>query len=81
MPAAGKQGEARRIINELSNSVSAYQLAAIHAALGEKEEAFTLLQKALEERSDRLAYLKVDPTLKALRGDIRFNDLLQKIGL
>jgi eukaryotic-like serine/threonine-protein kinase len=78
---AGKKDEARKILNELSNSASAYQLAAIHAALGEKEEAFVQLHKALVERSDRLVYLKVDPRLKPLRGDVRFTHLLQKIGL
>jgi len=78
---AGKKDEARKIISELPNSTSAYQLAAIYAALGEKEEAFASLQKALVERSDRLIYLKVDPRLKPLRGDARFTHLLQKIGL
>jgi serine/threonine-protein kinase len=78
---AGKKDEAREIISELSNSASAYQLAAIYAALGEKEQAFASLQKALIERSDRLIYLKVDPRLKPLRGDARFTHLLQKIGL
>jgi serine/threonine protein kinase/Flp pilus assembly protein TadD len=78
---AGKKDEARRILGELSNSASAYQLAAIYAALGEKEEAFAQLHKALIERSDRLIYLKIDPRLKPLRGDARFTHLLQKIGL
>src|SRR6185369_4425637 len=64
---AGKKDEARKIISDLSSSASAYQLAAIYAALGEKEEAFASLHKALAERSDRLVYLKVDPRLKPLR--------------
>src|SRR5262249_40031132 len=83
--AAGQKTEARKLVNELqasgsANAPSSYQMAAIYAALGEKEAAFEALQKSLEERADRLAYLKVDPRLKPLRNDPRFTNILQKIG-
>jgi serine/threonine-protein kinase len=80
---AGKQAEARRIISELQTvaTLSPYHLAAIHAELGEKDAAFAALQKALDERADRMSYLNVDPRLKPLRNDPRFSQLLRSIGL
>jgi hypothetical protein len=55
--------------------------AVIYARLGEKDEAFTLLNRAYEERNMWLMNLKVDPRLENLRSDRRFGDLLRRIGL
>jgi hypothetical protein len=49
--------------------------------LGEKDRAFEWLEKAYEERSDLLVYLKVEPRLDSLRGDPRFADLLRRMRL
>jgi hypothetical protein len=49
--------------------------------LGEKEQAFEWLEKAYEERSSALVYLKVDPSFDSLRDDPRFTDLLRRIHL
>ncbi len=83
---AGKQAEARQLVAELSaltgpKAISPYNLAVIYAGLGEKDQAFALLQKAYDERADRLAYLGVDPRLKPLRNDPRFAQMLRRIGL
>jgi hypothetical protein len=60
--------------------VSPYGLAYIHVALGEKDEAFVLLNKAHEERSSDVIDLKVDPQLDPLRSDPRFAELLRRMG-
>ncbi len=83
---AGKHAEARQIVTELSaltgpKAISSYNLAVIYAGLGDKDQAFALLQKAYDERADRLAYLGVDPRLKPLRNDPRFAQMLRRIGL
>jgi hypothetical protein len=47
---------------------------------GDKDQAFTWLQKAVDTR--RVAVmLKTDPTLDNLRSDQRFRDVLQRMGL
>ncbi len=56
-------------------------IATIHAALGEKDLAFEWLQKAYEDRSGWLVYLKIDPMFDPLRSDPRFTDLLRRVGL
>lgn len=61
--------------------VSAYESAVLYARLDEKEQAFKWLEKAYEERSSGLVYLKVDPSLDSLRHDPRFADLLRRIHL
>jgi TolB-like protein len=59
--------------------VSSYEVALIHAALEETEKAFDSLEKAYEERSAWLAYIRVEPRLDNLRADPRFSALLQRV--
>lgn len=80
--AAGETSKARKILEELKRwskryYVSPFNLARIHAALGQKDEAFSQLEKAYEERSFFLSWFKVEPELDPLRSDARFKKLLQ----
>jgi len=63
----------------LSGLVSAWALASIHAGLGEKEEALHWLDRAFEERDSSLVWLKVHPRFDALRGEPRFEALLERM--
>lgn len=83
--AAGRHNEARRIINELQSvsdeSALSFQLAAVYAGLGDKDASLKLLQKAYDERSDRMPYLKVEPRFRRLRSDPDFTKLLARLNL
>ena len=84
--AAGDARGARKILRELERLskeryVCPYDVAGIHAGLGERDEAFKYLERACEERSSWLIFLAVEPGLDALRADPRFADLLRRIGL
>jgi hypothetical protein len=48
----GRQREARQMIKGLK--ANRYITAAVHAALGDKDEAFRVLEKAIEERNSLL---------------------------
>jgi hypothetical protein len=61
--------------------VSAYDIAVLHAGLGEPDQAFQWLQKVDEDRSEWFAAVNVDPRLYALHSDPRFADILRKVGL
>jgi hypothetical protein len=61
--------------------VPALFVALVHAALEDTDQAFDWLEKAYEERFNRLAYLKVEPLWDPLRSDPRFLDLLRRIGI
>ena len=58
-----------------------FEMAEIFAQLGEKDQAFAWLERAYEERSFMMLYLKVAPNLDPLRSDPRFADLLRRVGL
>jgi len=53
----------------------------VHAALGDRDSAFALLEKGIEERDVWMVWLKVEPRFDPLRGDERFRGLLRRVGL
>ena len=59
--------------------VSAYNRAIVYAGAGKIETALDWLEKAYEERSYWLIYLKSDPSLDKLRREPRFFSLQEKI--
>lgn len=83
---AGQPEAARRILFEVEEQavntyVPPFYLALIAANLGDHAAAFAWLEKAYQERSGWMPWLKLEPLLDNLRTDARFNDLLRKIGL
>ncbi len=61
--------------------VSPYLFALVYAGLGDKDQTFAQLEKAFQDRSFFLIWLKVEPQFDSLRDDPRFQDLLRRIGL
>jgi len=83
---SGKTADAEKILHTLEELakqryVSSSDIAVICADLGEKDRAFWWLEKAYEERSNALIYLKLDPAFDLLRSDQRFAALSARIGL
>jgi Flp pilus assembly protein TadD len=83
---SGRRGEAQRLLTELEQLskqryVSAFDVALVHTGLGDNERAFEWFEKALQERSSALTWLKVDARLDRLRSDPRFQDLIRRVGL
>ncbi len=60
---------------------SAYDIAALYAGLGEKDEAFRWLNAAYEERDYQIESLRTDFRLDPVRSDPRFAELVGKVGL
>ena len=82
----GRQAEAKRILAELETAsrkapVSAFFFALVHAGLDEKQEALNWLEKAYQERSGSIRYLKIEPRLNRLRAEPRFQELMRRVGL
>jgi serine/threonine protein kinase/tetratricopeptide (TPR) repeat protein len=61
--------------------VDFYWSAVVYAGLGDKDEAFHLLETSYQEHAPGMTYLAVDPFWYGLRSDPRYADLLHRIGL
>ena len=84
--ASGHTTEARRILAELTAAranrvVSAWGIAALHASLGDADEAFRWLETAIEERAAGMILLRVHPRLDPIRNDSRYWPLVERMGL
>jgi serine/threonine protein kinase/tetratricopeptide (TPR) repeat protein len=82
---AKQDREARKILAELKDRsrqtyVQPIWIAEIHVALGEKDMAHDWMQKAFDDRSTWLVYLKVDPVFDPLRGEPWFAEFLKRVG-
>jgi TolB-like protein/Flp pilus assembly protein TadD len=83
--AAGKKGEAEKVLDELKELskrqyVPAYNVAFIYAGLNDKDKAFAWLNKAYETHSG-LSVIKVETTFDNLRSDPRFKEMLKRLNL
>jgi hypothetical protein len=79
--AAGNRKEAQKILERLTERsknqyVPSYWIAMIHVGLGDKDNAFSWLERAVQERSSWLAWAKVEPRFDSLHADPRFDSLL-----
>jgi len=83
---SGRRADALKIaleFRQLSTHayVESYSLGTIYAGLGEKDEAFRLLEKAYDQHSPDIVFLAVDPFWYGMRSDPRYGDLLRRVGL
>lgn len=81
----GRRKEAVDLIEQLKESddgrIPSEEIAFIYTGLNDKDKAFFYLDEAYRARHAVLIGLKVEPLFDPLRGDKRFNDLLQKMSL
>src|SRR5512143_3357691 len=61
--------------------VSPLEIARLASQAGEREKAFTYLEKAFAERAGGLVLLKVDTALDRVRDDPRFSALVRMVGI
>ena len=63
------------------NEGPAFDVAAIYAGLGDKDQAFVWLEKGFTDRSGRLGRTNWEVGFESLRGDPRFADLIRRMGI
>jgi len=84
---SGKTAEGQKVLDHLKELsahgwVAPYNVAVIYAGLGDKNQAFAVLEQAYKDRSYYMAtYLATDERLDNLRSDPRFADLRKRVGL
>ncbi len=82
---AGRAAQARSVLDTLRaraarSYVPSYYFALVHLGLGERDPALQYLERAYQERSTVLAYLRIDPRLAPLRDHPRFVALVRRMG-
>ena len=81
----GKIGKVREIIKEAESQTTdggciSFKLATIYLVIGEKERAYQLLEKSIEEHDYDLAGIRCDPRLKSIYHEEKFKKLISKMG-
>ena len=80
----GQREEAMKILAQLKEArqhryIDAYSLAIVSLGLGDRDQALSWLEQGFQERSPWLTNIRIDPLLKPLHGDPRFEALAEKI--
>jgi len=84
---SGDAAGARAILGKLDalekggRYVSPLDRALVHAGLGETESALNGIEKSFDDRPSLMPYLGIDPVWDGLRGNARFQAVLQRLGL
>ena len=83
---AGRTGDARAQLAQLQSLGTegfgvGYDIALIHAALGEREPALAALEQSLTDHSQMVGFINVDPGFDALRDEPRFRAVAGQLGL
>jgi TolB-like protein/Flp pilus assembly protein TadD len=83
---AGRAAEARELLRKLEERAKttylpSYWIALIYTGLSENAAALTWLERAADERSSWLVWIKVEPRFDRLRSDPQFEALLRRLGL
>ncbi len=82
----GRREEAERELRKLLDMnrrqpMDPIVIAEAYIGVGNNDQALALLEKAYRQRSNGMTTLKVDPIYDPLRGDARFQKILEQVGL
>jgi adenylate cyclase len=83
---AGREKESIVILDKLLDSratryVDPFTIAQVYGSLGDEANALSWLERAVQEKSALLAYIRAYPTFGSLRDNPRFVAVLKQIGL
>jgi TolB-like protein len=81
---AGERDSATRTLAAIERKaalgyIPSYEVAKVHLALGHPDEAMSWLERAFDERSHSMAFLRVDPQLAPVRANPRFVRLVSRV--
>jgi Flp pilus assembly protein TadD len=78
----GARAELARALSEGARGFGvAFDVALIHLALGERDLALAALERAVDDGSQMVGYINVDPALDLIRDEPRVRAVAGRIGL
>jgi tetratricopeptide (TPR) repeat protein len=81
----GRIAEARQILEDLKRALqqraSPEEIASVYVALGEKDEAFNWLKRALDAHGGEVEMIPMQPMFRPLYSDSRFHEIVRRLGL
>jgi serine/threonine protein kinase/tetratricopeptide (TPR) repeat protein len=83
---SGRSHEAKKILDELQARIpqvysSPFDLAVAYTGLGDRDRAFSWLERAYQERVRPMPSLKINPLFDPLHSDLRFAALVERMRL
>ena len=83
---SGRRADAEKILMQLAEQskhryVAPYDIAAVHIGLGNKSQAFDYLERAFDDHSSWLIFMRADPRFDSIRSDPRYQELLRRMHL
>jgi class 3 adenylate cyclase/TolB-like protein/Tfp pilus assembly protein PilF len=86
LASSGKEPEAKEILQGLlersrTGYLPSYWVALVYTGLGDVDQAMAWLERAYDERSSWLVWIKVEPRFDRLRSEPRFVSLLRRMRL
>lgn len=75
-----KQLEIEKRLQAKNNYQEFYFLAIIYASIGDKENALSALEQAVERKDDQAGGMNAEPTFDVLKSEPRFQTLLRRVG-
>jgi serine/threonine protein kinase/tetratricopeptide (TPR) repeat protein len=81
---SGRRTDAEKILLQLTEQsrhryVAPYDIAVVHLGLGNQRQAFDYLERAFDDHSHWLIFMRADPRFDSVRGDPRYQDLLRRM--
>lgn len=82
---SGRTAEARRLLEEMkelaaTRYVQPYDIAVVHAGLGDNDAALEWLEKAYRDRNHQVPLIRSVPEFDVIRSEPRFADLVERLG-
>ena len=82
---SGRRAEALKVLDTMhamssQRFVTAYAPALVHLGLGDRNQALQELQRAYDERAAWMVWLLKDPRWDPMRGDARFEAIVERVG-
>lgn len=81
---AGERGKAEALLTKLVKSaadtyVNPVLIAAVYVALADNDQAIAWLERGYRERCSWMRWIAIEPQLKRLRSDLRFQEIVRRV--